>query len=264
MLKCELMFDEPEETPAENASDPKQRANEKAAELRMHAEMAAVFEGVRKYDAQLLDDLKPTVARDLQKRIALLEKKRLEETALLPADTDAPAVLNFSKTSGLTTNDYHVLRKPGELIVARWLVGDQVNTYYNRLQAHFDAAFNQYREDERQSHSWKQNADIDEQQAALDAINIKMADRYLREPIREHKLFVLSTQTADELNISYLADYLMSVPIEELVGEDNAPTDLAGDADRTWFFKLFSLRGIRDDVEQMMFFAFLQKADESW
>jgi len=40
---------------------------------------------------------------------------------------------------------------------------------------------------------------------------------------------------------------------------EHAPTE----ADRTWFFKLFSLRGIRVGEEQMCFFAFLQKTDDT-
>ena len=41
------------------------------------------------------------------------------------------------------------------------------------------------------------------------------------------------------------------------------PEDVPTEADRTWFFKLFSLRGIRVGEEQMCFFAFLQKTDDT-
>jgi hypothetical protein len=98
---------------------------------------------------------------------------------------------------------------------------------------------------------------------ALDKVEVKMAERYLRPFIRTHNLFVLSTQAADELNINYLADYVMSVPASEIVGSASAPPDEAPtERDLAWFFKLFSLRGTKDGVEQMCFFAFLQKSDE--
>ena len=51
------MFDEPEERPDETARDPAARAREKSDEFRMHAELAAVFEGPRKFDAALRADL---------------------------------------------------------------------------------------------------------------------------------------------------------------------------------------------------------------
>ena len=44
---------------------------------------------------------------------------------------------------------------------------------------------------------------------ALDKVRIDMAQRYLRPQIKQHKLFVLSTQTADELDILFLSDYVM-------------------------------------------------------
>ena len=76
-------------------------------------------------------------------------------------------------------------------------------------------------------------------------------------------MFVLSTQTADEMDILHLCDYIMGVPAAEVVGAASAPPDEPTERDRAWFFKLFSLRGIKDDVEQMMFFAYLQKSDDS-
>ncbi len=91
-----------------------------------------------------------------------------------------------------------------------------------------------------------------------------MAERYLREIIRTHKIFVLSTQSADELNIAYLADYIMSVPVEEIVGAKSVPPNEPTEADLAWFFKLFSLRGVVDGVERMCFFTFLQKSDDGF
>jgi hypothetical protein len=90
-----------------------------------------------------------------------------------------------------------------------------------------------------------------------------MADRYLRDPLRQHNLFALSTQTADEMDILHLCDLIMATPAAEIVGKASAPPeDGATEADRAWFFKLFSLRGMNEKVEQMCFFTFLQKADD--
>jgi hypothetical protein len=56
----------------------------------------------------------------------------------------------------------------------------------------------------------------------------------------------------------------MGVSAEELVGSVSAPPDEPTEQDLAWFFKLFSLRGVVEDVERMCFFTFLQKAEESW
>jgi hypothetical protein len=259
------MFDEPTESPQEHSSDPAQRAREKADEFRTHAERAAVFEGTRKFEAQILTRLDADVAREIQRTMGRLEKAKAPESPILlsAAVDDAAKLLNLWREKNLSTNDYHIHRRPGEVMIVRWLAGEQVETFYERLQAHFDAALGGHKEDERQSHEWKQDAAADAYFAALDAIEVKMAERYLRDLIRQHNLFVLSTQSADEIDILYLSDYLMSVSAAEIVGEASAPP--AGEAteqDRAWFFKLFSLRGMNEGVEQMCFFTYLQKSDE--
>ena len=260
------MFDEPAETPAERTTDPAVRAREKSDEFRMHAELCAVFEARRKFDAALRTDLDAKLAREVQRAMGRLEKAKTADSPVLPAEAvaDAAALLNWPETHGLATNDYHVHRRPGETMVVRWLAGDEVETYYERLQAHFDAAMEGYREDERQAHEWKQDAATQAYLAALDAVEVKMAERYLRDPIRAHGLFVLSTQAADEINIAYLCDHVMGVAAAELVGAASAPPeDGPTEQDLAWFFKLFALRGVRDGVEQMCFFAYLQKSDDS-
>jgi hypothetical protein len=99
---------------------------------------------------------------------------------------------------------------------------------------------------------------------ALDTIDVKMADRYAREPIKTHRVFILSTQTADEMDIVHLTDYVMSVGPAAVVGEASVPPDDgATESDRAWFFKLFALRGMSEGEERMCFFTFMQKADES-
>jgi hypothetical protein len=92
-----------------------------------------------------------------------------------------------------------------------------------------------------------------------------MTDVYLRDYIRAHNLFVLSTQTADEMDILHLCDYLMGVPAAQVVGPASAPPEEEPtERDRAWFFKLFSLRGVVDEVERMCFFTYLQKAEDTF
>src|SRR5690606_33301726 len=62
-----VMFDEPHESKADLPRDPAVRAREKAEELCLHAEVAAVFEGPRKFDAAVRADLDPELARDVQR-----------------------------------------------------------------------------------------------------------------------------------------------------------------------------------------------------
>ena len=260
------MFDEPREDPTEQSANPADRAKEKSDEFRMHAELAAVFEGVRKFDAQLIPGLSADTARDIQRSMARLEKSKAPNGPVLPpaSNAEAATVLNAFDALGLSTNDYHIHRRPGEAMIIRWLQGDQVDSYYNRLQAHFDAAMEGFREDERQAHEWKQDASTLQYLTALDAVNVKMAERYMRNVLKEHGLFVLSTQMADEINIAYLADTVMNVTAADIVGKASAPPDEPTEHDLAWFYKLFSLRGIRDGVEQMCFFTFLQKSDDSY
>ncbi len=260
------MFEDENEEPAERPVDPADQAREKSDEFRMHAERAAVFEGTRKFDAEIIPRLDPKLAREIQRDIGRLEKAKTPESPVLPEDSVAAAgaLLNFPNTHGLSTNDYHVYRRPGEVMIVRWLSGEQIETFYERLQAHFDAALEGFKEDERQSKQWKQDPRTLAYLAALDGVEVKMAERYLRDPIREHHFFVLSTQAADEINIAYITEQIMGVAATELVGEDSAPPDEAPtDRDLAWFFKLFSLRGVNEGIEQMCFFTYLQKTDDS-
>lgn len=260
------MFDEPEsETPSERASGAETQAREKGEELRVHAEMAAVFEGVRKFDAQLVPGFDPELARQIQRGMGTLEKAKTPESPVLPetAVPEATRLLALPQSAQISTNDYHIHRRPGETMIFRWLDGPQVEIFYQRLQAHFDAALDGVKEDERQENAWKKKQEADAYLAALDKIEIKMADRYLRQFIQSHYICVLSTQSADELNINYLADYVMGAPVRELVGA-SAPPDEPSDQDLAWFYKLFSLRGWVEGSERMCFFAYLQKSDDSF
>jgi hypothetical protein len=261
------MYEEPEERPADRVVSPVDRAREKSDEFRMHAELAAVFEGHRKFDVAIQTNLSAELAREIQRAVGRLEKARSVESPLLPEGSkeEAAAVLKMAETKGLSTNDYHVYHRPGEAMIVRWLRGEEVETYYERLQAHFDAALEGYRDDERAALGWKQDAASGAYLEALEKIDVKMAERYLREPIKAHGLFVLSTQVADEINISYLCEEIMGASPERVVGEASAPPmDGATEQDLAWFFKLFALRGVREGVEEMCFFAYLQKTEEGW
>jgi hypothetical protein len=259
------MFDEPEETPSEEPVDPAVLAKEKAEEFRVHAQLAAVFEGCRKFEAQIIPGLDAQVARDIQRTVAKLEKSKPADIPALPETSreEAAGLLDLHEKLDLSTNDYHIHRRPGEVMIVRWLEGMQVDSFYKRLQAHFDAGLNHFREEERQANEWRKDAKTLEYLKVLDAIEMKMADRYLRDVIKRHNCFVLSTQSADEMDILHLCDYVMGVPAAEVVGAKSAPPSEPTDADRTWYFKLFSLRGMKESMEQMCFFAYLQKTDDS-
>ena len=261
------MFEEPEETPAERAADAETRAKDKFDEFRMFAEFAAVFEGCRKYQAELQPGFDAELIRELQKTIGKLEKAKVPETPVVAPESmpEAAALLDWPATKNVSTNDYHIHRRPGETMIGRWLAGDEVEQFYTRLQAHFDAALKHYREEERQSQGWKQDPETLKYLDALDKLDTKMADRYLRDAIRQHKVLVLSTQAADELDILHLCDYVMGVDPADVVGQASAPSDAPTEQERAWFFKLFSLRGMKGDVEQMCFFTYLQKTEnDSW
>jgi len=265
-LTCFAMFDEPEDDPSERARNPIEQAKEKADEFRMHAELAAVFEGNRKFDAEILPRLDADTAREVQRGMARLEKAKSTDSPIVPEASmvDAADLLNFPKTRSLSTNDYHIHRRPGETMIVRWLEGDQVESFYERIQAHFDAAMTGFRDEERASNEWKQDPQTLKYLEALDSVEVKMGERYLREVIRTHRIFVLSTQTADEMNIAHLCDYIMGVPAAAIVGEASAPPEAPTEQDLAWFFKLFSLRGMGEGMERMCFFAYLQKSEEGF
>ena len=259
------MFEEPDEEPTEKVADPKSRAMEKADEARMHAEIYAVFEGNRKFDAQLYPGLDAQIAREIQRGMGRLDKSKTAGSSILPESSAAEAagLLKLPETRNLSTNDYHIHRRPGETMIVRWLADDQVETFYERLQAHFDTVMDGFKEDDRQNLEWKQDPKTLEYLKLLDSLSVRMAERFLREDIRQRNAFVLSTQTFDEMNIAFLCDQVMGVPAAEVVGPASAPPDEPTETDLAWFYKLFLLRGMVDGVERMCFFTFLQKSDDS-
>lgn len=263
------LFDPSDETPSERASNAKARALEKIEELRMHAELAAVFEGPRKFAAEVAVGLTPEASRDIQKNLLKLEKARLANAPQIIDPTAEPypearRLLDLYREHALTTNDYHVQRRPGEVTMVRFLAGEQVETFFSRLQAHFDAGFDGVLEDERTDSAWKSDSDTATYIDALEQAKLNMAERYLRAVIHQHNLFALSTQTADEINIAYITDHIMNLPPAAVVGEASAPPDNPTEKELTWYFKLFLLRGSVEGVEHAMFFTFLQKTDDSF
>ena len=215
------MYEDPESEPTEQANKPADRAREHADRFRMHAELAAVFEAPRKFDAQIEPHLDAEMARDIQRTIGKLEKSRDADSPLIPEPSvaDAKRILIFPQAHSLSTSDYHIHRRPGEVMIMRWLSGDEVGTFYERLQAHFDAALNAFRDDERTSKEWKQDGETGDYLDALSKIEVKMAERYLRTIIEQHRVFLLTTQTADEMNINYLTETVMGVPAADVVGK---------------------------------------------
>ena len=174
-------------------------------------------------------------------------------------------MLDLPRARQVATCDYHVHRRPGEVMIIRWLAGEQVETFYERFQDHFDVALSTYRQEERSANEWRQDpptlAYLDE----LDKVQQRMSDWYLRDVLRRHGLFAISTTTADEIDILHLCNHLMGVPASRLVGAASAPPeDEPTEQERAWFFKLFSLRGMTGGAERMCFFAFLQKTGEAW
>ena len=260
------MYEEPDEHPQERPTDPTQKAREKADELRINAEICAIFEGPQKFDAELQfagDDL----ARDVQRRIARLEKQKLFESPILPpaAAKESAELLAMPESKELSTSDYHTLRRPGELMMIRWLRGEEVDMFYERMQAHLDVALGEFKQEERDALEWKKDEQTLAYLDALDKIEVKTADRYLRDLIRRHNLFVLSTITADEMDILHLCDFVMGMPAADVVGAASAPpTEDPTEQDRAWFFRMFSLRGVVEGVERMCFFTYMQKAEDTF
>jgi hypothetical protein len=76
---------------------------EKFDEFRMHAELAAVFEGPRKFEAQVRPTLDADIARDVQRTVAKLDKSKVGETPVIdPASApEALRLLTLPETKEL-------------------------------------------------------------------------------------------------------------------------------------------------------------------
>ncbi|MEM7808324.1 MAG: hypothetical protein AAF561_09460, partial [Planctomycetota bacterium] len=217
-------------------------------------------------------NLDADVARELQQTIGKLEKQKDTNTGpILPADgvDAARRVLTMPVAQPrLTTNDYHILRRPNEAMIVHWLAGDEVDSFYERYKAHVEVALEQRREDERQELGWRSDEADQKYLEALDDIEADPAAWYLRDTLQKHGLFLLSTLAVDEMDILHLCDTLMSVPAVDVVGRASAPDpddESPPESERAWYFKLFSLRGVVEKQERMCFFAFMQRTtDDLW
>lgn len=260
------MYDDPDERKDDQASAPEVRLKEKLDELRIHADLCAIFEATRKFDAEVKTDVDANLIRDVQQIVAKLEKsKKPGRPFLTPARAlGATSLFESLKEQGITTGDYHVYRRPSEVMILRWIRGEEVDTFYKRLQAHMDVAIKQTREDERQALAWKNEPATNEYLDKLDDAELDMPKWWMRDLLRDHELATVRTQTADEINISYIADFIMGVGAAALVGEEFAPPNGADDAELAWFFKLFALCGTLAGVEHIVFFVFLQKNDDDF
>ncbi len=260
------MYDDSDDRKDDNASAPKVRLAEKLDELRIHADLCAIFEGPRKFDAKLITGVDADLIRDVQQIIAKLDKsKQPGKPFLTPARAlGATTLFDSLQEQGVSTSDYHLYRRPGEVMIVRWIKGDEVDTFYKRLQAHMDVAIKQTREDERQALAWKNDPRTNEYLEALDEAELDMQKWWMRDLLRDHELATVRTQTADEINIGYIADFIMGVGAAALVGEEFAPPGGADDSELAWFFKLFALCGTKDGVEHIVFFVFLQKTDDEF
>ena len=261
------MFDDPDERKKDDlASAPDARVREKLDELRIHADLCAIFEGPRKFDAQLITDVDADLIRDIQQIIAKLDKsKKPGKPFLTPARAlGASTLFESLEEQGVSTSDYHIHRRPGEVMILRWLKGAQVETFYKRLQAHMDVAITQTREDERQSLGWKNDPSTNEYLEKLDEAGLDMQQWWMRDLLRDHELATVRTQTADEINISYIADFIMGVGAAALVGEGFAPSEGAEESELAWFFKLFALCSMNEGIEHIVFFVFLQKSSDEF
>ncbi len=254
------MFED--EKPVRPAS-PKERLDTKLEPIRIHSELAAVFEAVRKFGVRIVPGLDMEVVRDVQQTTARLEKTKtpgkpfLEPTPRL----GAISLFEYLAGSGLSTGDYHIHRRPGETMIVRRIVGEEVDTFYQRMQAHLDVALKQAQAEEKQAHEWKADPATTEYLNLLAEFKLKMDERWYRQHIKVLDAFCLRTQTADDLNIRYLAEIIMGVGIADVVGAASVPTS---EADVSWFFKLFSLCGQVAGTEQIVFFAFLQRTNDSF
>lgn len=256
------MLDDPNERRDDTAGDPAKRLAEKLADLRMLAELAAIFEGPRKFQSRVSTDLSIEQARKVQRDIALLERGKKPGVPVLPAakQPEAIALLERVEELQLAPGDYHLHRRPGEVMLVRWLDDMLADAFYQRMQAHFDTVLEQAREDERQALAWRQDPATQAYLEGLDKAKFNMEEYYARAFARVGAC-VLSTLTTDDMNILFLAEHLMGIAPAELVGAASVPEDPFDEGKLGWYCKLFSLRGPARSRERLLFFAFLQRSE---
>ena len=269
------MFDDDADEAPARRTDPEQAARDKLEELRMYAELAAVFEGPRKFDHDLRRDLPSDLAQRLQRGMLTLERARPNQVQILP-DEQVPLareLLSANDPAGLTCGDYHACVRPGQVVMARWIRGEDFDVFHERLLAHFDAMLAGHIEDEESARAWQGDPSLPKYLESLEKFKPNLADRYLVAFVRSGRVpACLSTHTADELNIAFLAETVMGLSVPEVVGpQAGAATSDEDDDDAypdesalAWYFKLYLLRGTVERVPTACFFAFLQKTSNEW
>lgn len=266
------MFEDDADDDHARRTDPEQAAKDKLEELRMYAELAAVFEGPRKFDHAFRRDLPLDLAQRLQRGLLTLERDRPDQRQILP-DEHIPLarqLLSANDAARLTYGDYHASVRPGQVLIARWIHGGDFVTFHDRLSAHFDAMLAGHIEDEESARRWTGDPTLPKYLQSLEKHKFNIAERYLLPFIQGGALpACLSTHTADELNIAFLAETVMGLSVAEVVGQqaDSARFDddaWPDESDLAWYFKLFLLRGRVEQLPTACFFAFLQKTRDEW
>lgn len=268
-----MFEDDADDAPARR-TDPEQAAKDKLEELRMYAELAAVFEGPRKFDQAFRRDLPLDLAQRLQRGLLTLERARPGQSQLIPAEhiSLARELLAAHDTAGLTCGDYHAAVRPGQVLIARWIQGGDFDTFHERLSDHFDAMLAGHIEDEESARRWLGDSTLPKYLQSLKKHKPNLPERYLWAFIRSGGVpACLSTHTADELNIAFLAETVMGLTVGEIVGQqaalavsDDDDAAWPDESDLAWYFKLFLLRGTVEQVPTACFFAFLQKTGDDW
>jgi hypothetical protein len=249
----------------DQTSQPKQRLAQTLAALKQHAEFAAMYEGPRKFGDAVRPDLDAELARSIQQRVAKVASK-IGPGPLVNASqqTLARELLRLHTAEGLAPRDYFIYRRPGEVMMVRWLAGDDVSTYHQRMQAHFDVALKQTQADEREKLAWRNDEKDNAYLELLDEATFEMSHYTAREIVTRSKMAVMSSLMADAVHIGFLCEQVMGVSAAEVVGAAFSPPADAGDEEVSWFYRHFSLRGVLDEVEAVMNFTFLQKTSDDW
>ena len=183
----------------------------------MHAELAAVFEGHRKFDAELRPGARRRRSRrDVQRTIGRLEKASRPTARSCPepsAADAARAARRSRRRAALSTNDYHIHRRPGEVMIVRWLAGDAGRDVLRAppgpLRRGPDAA-SARTSGRRTSGSRTRRRSRTSRRSTR--IEVKMADRYLRDVDPQAQACSSSPRRRPTRWTSlHLCDYVMGV-----------------------------------------------------
>jgi len=114
------MFDEPEDDPS-SVPATRRSARKNPTSSACTRNWPPFFEGNRKFDAEILSRLDAEVAREVQRTMARLEKSKSADSPDRAGAiaADAADLLNFPRTRDLSTNNYHIHRRPAK----RWSSG---------------------------------------------------------------------------------------------------------------------------------------------